>query len=306
MLKELRPYLNDFENELLDEIIKNYKNIESKINHCIFAFSLRGLLENFENRLASDAEVMKAPWYKKVSDERNVVRAQRYKYIIQGKYDDFFIKKIINFAEVEDYAKKLNKTLAKLSHRTHINEQVYHYTKKEKNDFVKEIEGSIIEFLRIFDEIKNKITEHMETYCSDVINDDEFISEALCAIDDIATHSRIDMQYVDDVEIVFPNNFPNHKNEDVFIAKVDGTIEVEHQIGSNSDLRRDDGLIFDSSYPYHLEFEFKIPLLSKILTEEIDEYSDDDIKNALKESIKLSFSVPSVNIDRSKHDNDFQ
>ena len=130
MFEDLEQYLDKYEKELLNEIRKNLDNNKSKLSHCIFAFSLRSLFETLQDRLASDEKVMEASWYNapnKITcptcnnefectdntygNTRKVTRTQKYKYILQGAYDDYFLRNILNYCEIDDYSKQLNKIM---------------------------------------------------------------------------------------------------------------------------------------------------------------------------------------------------
>lgn len=319
MFEGLEQYLDEYEKELLSEIKENLDNNKSQINHCIFAFSLRSLFETLQGRLAPVEKVMKSSWYKAPNElmcpkcnnkfectdstygnTRKVTRTQQYKYILQGSYDDYFLRNILTYCGIDDYAKQLNKIMGKLSAKTHITKEIYNYNGQEKKEYIDEIENSINEFLSIFDKIKNEIEEHLGEYLFEIVND-TFISETLEEIDTMATHYYIDYVDVEEKRIIPTSQFILNSEITSLFIEVNGNINVEHQIGSDNDLKKGDGLTFEYSHPYEITYEFSIPLLEDLIDGEIEDYTDDELKELYKNHIVKSFEVIEKSINTDKY-----
>lgn len=311
MFEMLKNILDtSFEKELFNAAFRNLIDKQNKIRCCNFAYALRSLIDCiFENRIAPDEKVKKAPWYKKESDDRDVTRRQRYKYSIQGETDDYFINEIIKFDDLDEITRDFNSAVHSLSKYTHISEKTFNLSEKEIDLFVKVIDNAISLFLSNIFDIKSKLSEKLNIWLWDLIND-TFMSTTIQEIDELCTHYLID--YVDIESVEFINEKCSSLLWDIskpIDIEVTGQIGVEHQFGSDGDYKRGDGLRYDASYPYKIEFKIKIPSIKEIMDDEeeydnIKNYTHEE-KNELNELFLDEFyeniQLISYDIDTSKH-----
>jgi hypothetical protein len=89
------------------------------------------------------------------------------------------------------------------------------------------------------------------------------LSETLQELDELSTHTTVDDHYVAEVRVL--------RVDDNFIHLVArGTVYVELQYGSGSDLRNDMGAVMSDSYPYTARMQSNARSPREIFKDTID------------------------------------
>ena len=123
ILQHLAP---GFEQELFLAAIANVDDTSNKLRLNNFAYSMRELIRIVLERLASNAEVVNAPWFKPNDEEHpdKVTRSQRIKYAIQGWLSDDYVTNTLRI-DHQDNDKELRKNIDELSKYTHVTESTF-------------------------------------------------------------------------------------------------------------------------------------------------------------------------------------
>ena len=125
--QNILPYLEtSFEKSLLEAALYNLSDSSNKLRLNNFAYATRELTRHFLARLAPDAEVHNAPWFKPYNSEKPemITRDQRIKYAIQGYLSDEFREEKLD-VNLEEVSSSLKKSIDDLSKYTHVNPSTF-------------------------------------------------------------------------------------------------------------------------------------------------------------------------------------
>jgi hypothetical protein len=255
-----------FESSLLDAAFNNL-HIKNPLRFNNFAYSLRELLRHVLHRLSPDSEVSECDWFKPdPTSSTGFTRHQRIKYAIQGGLSDFYITKKLGVDEIGDVIKELLNTIKILSGYTHIEPTTFDLDEEEVEKLAIECLDATLWFVEKINETRKEV---LEALVDDIDRSllDRIISESVTEIMELSTHQFIEDIYSDGghVEMIGPKSL---------LLKVTGQLDCELQYGSGSDMRRGDGAIINSSFPFTgtLYVKFKAPLGSVM---EVDEFNVD-------------------------------
>jgi Predicted pPIWI-associating nuclease len=233
-----------FELDLHEASLKVLEDNKSPIRFNSFAFSFRELTRHILTRLAPDENVLKCQWYENQTDKPNgITRIQRMLYAIKGGLSDEFIVEELNL-DIKVITKDLKKAIDNLSKFTHINESTFNTQTKDGNGMVYKSLVTLSSFLETIESVKNEIQLAYEIRVSDLIND-AVNSESINEIDILATHYLVEYAYVDKISV-------KTIDDSLILINISGSIDVEHQYGSDGDYRRGDGVRIESSYPFEV------------------------------------------------------
>ncbi len=91
------------------------------------------------------------------------------------------------------------------------------------------------------------------------------ITETILSVDELSSHHSVDEVYVDEMRIV-------SLTHDTTYFEVKGSLGVELQWGSNSDIRRGDGATLEQSFPFTVTMQSPVDNISRF--NEVDYYVD--------------------------------
>lgn len=257
MLENLKAMLtNNFENELLEEAIKNL-NSNSRIRFSNFAFVTRELVDILLKNLAEDENIKRCDWYIEPQNaERKIYRNHRIRYIIQGGFSEniFDLMLGVNFnnaiCNINNYFRD------ELSKNVHLTEQCLNYSNEEIEEKTKDFEYIIDKFLLMINNVRQQIIKFLETEIAQIVTD-EFLSQTIEGLDILSTHTGIDFIDIEELEI-------NSITSDRIIGTIIGNVNVILQYGSDRDVREDFGEEIFDSYPFESHFEIDIEPLNEL------------------------------------------
>lgn len=247
--QNILPYLEtSFEKSLLEAALYNLSDSSNKLRLNNFAYATRELTRHFLARLAPDAEVHNAPWFKPYNSEKPemITRDQRIKYAIQGYLSDEFREENLD-VNLEEVSSSLKKSIDDLSKYTHVNPITFDVDNKTiVNVSYNIMEDTLRFFMTIMDA---RIQVERAIYAC--INEEmvsKFYYETIDEIGILATHYEVRGYLVTDL-------IPLKKDDKNIIMQADGVVNVRLQYGSDGDMRRGNG---------H-ETEIKLPFTSKFV-----------------------------------------
>ena len=263
IIKEYQAKLNDlvetgFETSLLESSLKNLLDKGNQLRFNNFACGIRELSRHVLTRLAPLEEVEKCLWYK---NETKLVgklsRAEKIKYAFQAGLPDNFI---ITFFEIQDYKDHVLEAINILNKYTHVNEDTFNISESEvlslSGIVVDAFENLITGIRECRENIKLKIEE---TITDAVMN--HSISQSFDEIDILSTHHSIESLWVENFHI-------EEMTGDSLHIIAEGSVDVNQQFGSNSDVANGIGTEFESSFPFS----------SKLIMEISNTFPKDDIE----------------------------
>ncbi|MQX40360.1 hypothetical protein GHK58_34000 [Sinorhizobium meliloti] len=214
---------------------------ENPIRGNLCAAALRELTGHVLHVMAPDQLVTACSWFVLVPDTKGPTRKQRVTYIVQGALPADFVEKVLKL-DLGKVARPLLRTIESLNRSTHVREETI---LDDDEDIRVLVDDTLDGLLNIYDaaricreEVHNAL--RMEVFDAVL---DTLLSETLQELDELSTHTTVDGHEIGDYTINFADN------EFIELA-VDGTVYVELQYGSNSDVRKDMGAVLPDSYPY--------------------------------------------------------
>ncbi|WKL67441.1 hypothetical protein Q1Z72_01860 [Pseudomonas qingdaonensis] len=232
---------SSFEHSLYQAALQNLSDTGNQLRFNNFAYAMRELSRHFLHRLAPDAEVVKCPWYKNITQaEGKIARSERAAYAVHGGLSEEYVDETLGL-DIDEMNKRLKVAIDGLSRYTHIQEDVFGLPAEQVEVLAQETTES---FAGLFDAIKrchNDIVYKLHLAIDDAAVE-EVLRDTIQAIDELATHHFIDEICVDETSIRITH--------DTVHFSVAGTVGVELQYGSNSDWRNGDGTKIDVAFPF--------------------------------------------------------
>ena len=247
-------FTDGFERELLNAAFTNL-NVPNPLRFNNFAYSLRELLRHVLHRLSPDGEVSQCDWFKPdPTSSTGYTRQHRLKYAIQGGLSDFYVTKKLEMEEIDEVVKELLSIIKLLSSYTHIESHTFDISESEVERLSTECLEATLGFVEKISEARNQVLGMLiDEIDSSLL--ERIISESVTEIMELSTHQFIEDIYHDGahVESIGPKSLT---------LRVTGNLDCELQYGSGSDLRKGDGVVISTSFPFGgtIDVKFKAPL----------------------------------------------
>lgn len=246
---ELRSKLiDDFSAQVLIGALRVVADQKNPIRLNLFAAAIRELFGHTLHTLAPHANVTKCEWFKPDPQTNGPTRRQRAKYATQGGLSDDYIEEIgVDVMHLHDAAIEAVKDMSKY---THVRPNTIVDDSHEIDAFVDGAMHALLDLFKSFDECRSEVLDTLSEKIDDKAMD-ALIFETIVNVDALASHHSIEEVYVAQARVVALTH-------DTIYFKVTGTLAVELQWGSNSDLRRGDGATLDESFPFEVTMQSPI------------------------------------------------
>ena len=204
---------------------------------------MRELIRVVLERLAPDAEVLNAPWFKPNDKDHpnKVTRSQRIKYAIQGWLSDDYVTNTLHI-DHQDNDKELRKNIDELSKYTHVTKSTFNIEPVKITELALGVLCNVQLFLMNESEARNQV-QRAAIDCIDEEMIEEFYYNVQNDIDILATHHEILAYMVTGI------NLKNQDNDTITLEAI-GNVQVRLQWGSDGDMRRGDGYETEMSFPF--------------------------------------------------------
>lgn len=237
---EVREKLrNEFQREIFDAAYANLLDHSNKLRINNFAYAARELIRIYLSSVLDDGEVVKCPWFKG-DGKGKPTRAERMHYAIHRGLDPEIVEEILGY-DPKVIIKSLVKNIESLSKYTHISDKTFP-TDECGNELALNLFENLAEFLGNITDAEKNIINSLE---EDIYKaaEEGLLGEYFEAVDHLATHHGIEDIYIDSVHIeLFDSNN--------LTFTVEGQLEFSLQWGSNSDVRKGDGVIGEIGIPF--------------------------------------------------------
>jgi hypothetical protein len=214
---------------------------DNPIRGNLCAAAIRELTGHVLHSMAPDRCVTACSWYELVKDTKGPTRMQRVTYIVQGALPADFVENVLKL-DVSKTARPLLKSIDSLNRSTHVRED----TILDDDENIRVLVDDSLDGLQDIYEAARACREEVHRSLRAEVFDavlDTLLSETLQELDELSTHTSVDGHEVNEYTLTFV--------DDEFIElAVDGTVYVELQYGSRSDIRNDMGAILSDAYPY--------------------------------------------------------
>lgn len=248
---KLKPRLaNEFQRRLLDATMQSVQEASNPLRLNNFSASFRELFRHILVELAPDHEVKASSWFE--PDEKNagkVTRAQKVNYVVHAGLDPTYVEDQLGI-DVTSERQELVKTIDRLNKFTHVNEDSFDSRPEDVEQHAFAVCEALASFLDCADDARKLLCSRVEERVHDEVVSGA-IGETILSIDEIATHHSVEDVDVHEIEITSMDHA-----EIQFTAY--GSVGVELQWGSNSDIRKGEGALFRDSYPLTCKFTSKV------------------------------------------------
>jgi hypothetical protein len=255
----------DFENKLFQATMNNSYQIYNPLVVNNFAYSMRELSRHILSRLSPDANVLSCDYFEGYippgSDGKRPTRRELIRYAIQGGLEINFVKDELNI-DVETSIGEILESIKDLNKYTHINLESFDIGLDKSLSIILETLKQFVYLFQSIEDVHQELCSHLRNEIEDEVID-HTIRDTIVAIDSISTHHSIEEVDINEIRI-------KEISHNAVIFDVKGVLCVSHQYGSNSDLRRDDGLLIDKSYHFIANPEASILDLNYVSLEEAD------------------------------------
>ena len=199
--------------------------------------------------LAPPELVEKTLWFSVERKDGSPTRSQRIAYAIQGGLTEAFIMSELG-VEVAPLRKRLLNAVDELSKQVHGRQETIVDDSAEQDASARAALNALETFFETFHACRSAILEPIRDELDDAAIS-ALISETILEVDEIASHHSVDEVYIDDtyVKRIGPQSI-------TYCAS--GSIDVTLQWGSNSDVRRGDGVEIGETFPFLCEID--VPL----------------------------------------------
>jgi hypothetical protein len=247
ILDALRAQLKtDFQRDLLDAAVMSIQAKENPLRLNNFSTAVRELVRVVFDDLAPDDEIKQCSWYvPDITSKTGVTRGHRVSFVIHGGIDPRLAKDELHI-DVAAERSQLTKVVNTLSKFTHVTPKTFNTPHADVDRYVDDAYNALYRVLMAANEARQTLVDAIQEQVKEEVVQ-AAIRETVMSIDEIATHHCIDEIDLDVIEVVRIGA----KNID-FVAY--GSIGVELQWGSNSDVRNDMGAIMNDSFPLSMQF----------------------------------------------------
>ena len=235
-----------FHLKLLDAALANLHDTANVLHATNFSNAFRELTRNVLDGLAPEKEIGACPWF--VPDKTSktgFTRRHRAHYVIHGGLAPAFASNMLGI-DVNSEAKAMVKAIEKLNKYVHVNEDTLEVDPSEVSSISSDAIAALADVLECAQDCRETLRHMLEGRVHTALLQ-EAVRETIDDIDIVATHHTIEGVSVEDVQLVSVSGT-------VVTLAVTGTVDVELQWGSSSDLRRGDGAVMDESFPLACEF----------------------------------------------------
>lgn len=242
---------DEFSRSLIEGGACALENPENPLRLNFFSTAMRILFEHIMASCSPNAEVIRAPWFTPDPESKDgrPTRWQRIVFAIQGGLSEAFVLEKLHIDPLP-LRKRLLTTIDELSKHIHSRENTIIDNLAEQDAEAEATLLAVIEFLQAISDCRAAVLEPIEEALDDAAVE-ALVSETLESVDELATHWSLEEIYVHDTSVQIIG-------ADTIIYRASGSISVVLQWGSNSDVRRGDGVEIEESFPFHVDFELPL------------------------------------------------
>lgn len=230
---KVRNHLNsDEEIRLFEAVLGNVLDCNNKLRLNNFAYAAREFVRIYLDNRAKDEQIKKCVWFDENNNGGKITRKDKIRYVIHKSLPVEYVKDILS-VDCESDIKDMLNSIDKLSKYTHISGTFE--IDNDDSEIAKQVLNAFWGILDKIDETEAKIIDELSGFISEIITEDYIFNY----VDGISTHSCVSgvEHFIDEIDFF----------DDFIFLSISGSIDEQHQWGSNSDVRHGDGITADSS-----------------------------------------------------------
>lgn len=207
LVEKIKHYLDDgFEKELLDVALMNLDMEDNPVRLNNFCYLVRGLGENFLERLAPDEKLKKCCWINKNKlKSKQYIDKQRPRYVMHGGLDYEYVKKELNI-KVDEYYNEILGNYKTLSEYTHIKEEFYKSSKEITNKVSYSALKTLLSLFKTMEECKRKIKSKLKTKIDSTVIF-ELVTNSISSLEDITHYYSVEEVTIKKKSIIEINEY---------------------------------------------------------------------------------------------------
>lgn len=229
-----------FEEQLLEGSFTSLSQVGNPLRYNNFACNIRELSRHVLKRMAPDEDIKKCFWYEQ-NEEDKITRKQRVEYAIAKGFDISYLEEKCG-VDIYETTREIIKEIDRLNKYTHVNPESINLSEDEVWRKVEEISGALSQIFYDIEKAKESLVEKIEGIL-DASLEEEILALYINELDIKSTHHWGEYILLDDIKI------EEMDFENVYI-QVSGGINIRHQIGSDGDMRRGDGMEWEKCYQF--------------------------------------------------------
>jgi hypothetical protein len=242
--------IDQFSSWAIDGAQRALADEENPLRLNFFSSAMRILFEHMMDTLAPSDQVIQSSWFKREEGESDKpTRSERILFAIQGGLSDEFVQQELQI-DTLPLRSRLLSTIDELSKHIHGRGNTIIRDQSAQDEIASATVAAMGAFLDALRECRAAVLEPIAEALDNAAVD-ALITDTLSDVDEIASHYSLDEVNVGDavVHSIGPENI---------IYRVTGSVAVTLQWGSNSDVRRGDGIELAESFPFYCDIE--VPL----------------------------------------------
>lgn len=237
-----------FERSLFVSALRNLSDVENPIRFNNFAYAMREVVINMLRQAAPVADVERCSWYTKKSGEvGKITRGEMVRYAIQGGLSKKTVAELLGTDEGENEVEELVSSFPKLfqkslNEHTHIRRNTFDIGAERSEELACAVLESVHDILYLVNSCRHEINRHISGKIDDAVLT-EFIGTVFPDLDLLYTHTTIEQVHVDEHSIIRIDANSVH-------IRGSGTVYVDLQYGSGSDMTSGIGAAAQDSFPF--------------------------------------------------------
>ena len=256
---QLRVRLVDEHSQtLLTGALEVAQNTTIPIRHSFFSSALRELFTHTLHLLAQDDEVRKCAWFVQEPGTNRPTRRQRMKYATQGGIPNTYIEKL--GIDLDDLHGEAVQAMDEMSKYTHLRPGNVVQDQAVIDAFAQDAMSALLNLFSSFDECRAAVIDGLIEKIDDEAIEAS-VSETLADVDILATHHFIQAVYINDVKVTALTS-------NAIRFYVEGSLSIQLQYGSGSDMSRGDGALIDVSFPFFASMRAPADNVEALTTED--------------------------------------
>lgn len=235
-IEELRPLLlTEFQCQLLDAAKQSLQAFDNPLRLNNFSTAFRELVRHVLENLAPSDEIERCTWYVPDSNSKTgMTRAHRVSFFIHGGIAPEFAEEELGI-DIQGERRKLNIAANTLSKFTHVNPDTFNLPPNEVEAYAIAACEALNSMLVNASEARRELVDAIIGQVEDEVIS-AALSETVMSVYDISPHHSIDEVYIGGLEVV-------RIGAEHVEFKAYGSLGVQLQWGSSSDIRRGDGML---------------------------------------------------------------
>lgn len=241
---------SEFQKKLLAASIKSLEDTSNPLSFNSFCSGYRELVRHVLSDLAPDSEIKSCSWYVPDTTSRTgITRAHAITYLLQGGLPSAYVTDTLEI-DITEEKKELIRAINKLNKYTHVNEGTFGIDASRASAEAVLAIDSLSSVLGLANYCRAQLARALEAQIHNEVVA-LAISETIGEVDELATHYCVNEIDVEEVTVTKVGSEFIH-------LRASGTIGVELQWGSNSDLRRGEGATGNDSFPFCCELQSRV------------------------------------------------